>query len=108
MSNLKSYKEARSITIRVAGAGDARAVRRLADLEGDRLPLAPVLIAEIDGTAVAALSLPERRVVADPFRRTDHARRMLFEQAAWQDQRADAAHHRLGRGLPGRSAPWPV
>ncbi|HKJ36826.1 MAG TPA: hypothetical protein VKA36_09695 [Solirubrobacterales bacterium] len=96
------------MTIRGAGPGDADALRRLAELDGDRLPLSPVLIAELDGNAIAAMSLSERRVIADPFRRTEHARRMLFEQADWQERSAAEAERRLGRGLQRRSAPWPA
>jgi hypothetical protein len=51
---------------------DADALRRLADLDS-RTPLAGrVLIGEIAGSPAAALSLDDDRVVADPFRRTDH------------------------------------
>ena len=58
------------IAIRRADASDARALSRLAALDSAIAPLAgpDVLIAEVDGHAVAALH--EGRAIADPFRPT--------------------------------------
>ena len=58
------------IAIRRADASDARALSRLAALDSAVAPLAgpDVLIAEVDGHAVAALH--EGRAIADPFRPT--------------------------------------
>ena len=58
--------------IRMAGDDDALALRRLAKLDS-RAPLAgPVLVGEIGGTPVAAISLIDDRTIADPFIPTDH------------------------------------
>lgn len=58
--------------LRFATEDDADALRRLAGLDS-RPPLAGrVLIGEISGSPAAALSLNDDRVIADPFRRTDH------------------------------------
>jgi hypothetical protein len=54
--------------IRPATAADARALARVAALDSQRPLAAPVLLAEEGGVAVAAISLADGRVVADPFR----------------------------------------
>jgi hypothetical protein len=56
--------------LRHARYDDADAIRRLAALDSQREPAAPVLLGEIDGRPAAALSLADGRVVADPFERT--------------------------------------
>jgi len=56
----------------LATEDDADALRELAGLDS-RAPLAGrILIGRIAGSPAAALSLDDGRVVADPFRRTDH------------------------------------
>jgi hypothetical protein len=68
--------------IRFATSEDAGAVRRLAG-QGCRSPLGSrVLIAEIDGTPAAALSLRTGRVVSDPSRPTDRLVAALRMRAA--------------------------
>ena len=63
---------ANTYKLRFATEEDADALRRLAELDS-RTPLAGrVLIGEIAGSPAAALSLGDDRVIADPFRRTDH------------------------------------
>jgi hypothetical protein len=59
-----------TIVIRRAGAADARVLAHLAALDSAAVPGPDSLIAELDGVAVAALDLTDRRVVADPFART--------------------------------------
>jgi hypothetical protein len=59
-----------TIAIRPARPDEGRALHDLAAIDS-ALPLAgDVLVALVDETAVAALSLDDGRVVADPFRRT--------------------------------------
>jgi hypothetical protein len=65
------------LTMRMAVAIDAAALRRLARLDSTRPLAGRVLLAELDGTPVAAISLHTGAVVADPFRRTAEAVRML-------------------------------
>ena len=63
---------ANTYKLRLATEDDADALRRLAELDS-RAPLAGrVLIGEMAGSPAAALSLSDDRVIADPFRRTDH------------------------------------
>ena len=58
------------ISIRAATTNDGRTLTRLAALDSAEVPAGPVLVAEVDGEAQAALSLRDGRVVADPFERT--------------------------------------
>jgi len=58
-----------TITIRPA-SDEESAVRRLALLDSQRPLTGPVLVAQVDGEPVAAMSAASGRVVADPFRRT--------------------------------------
>jgi hypothetical protein len=56
-----------TLALRVAQPDETRVLRRLADLD-DSPPLdGEVLLALVDGEAVAALSLSDGRVVANPF-----------------------------------------
>jgi len=61
---------ANSYSIRQATDADAATTRHLAELDGQKPFAGPALIAESDGVAVAAISLFDERVVADPFERT--------------------------------------
>jgi hypothetical protein len=67
----------RYLTIRAATPDDARTLRRLAELDSAPRLAGPALLAEIDGAAVAAVSLASGAVVADPFRHTADIVRML-------------------------------
>lgn len=55
------------VEIRHARADDADGVWRLAALDEAPPLVGPVLLASADGQPVAALSLADRRVAADPF-----------------------------------------
>jgi hypothetical protein len=59
-----------SLLIRPAGPADTRTVLRLAALDAAPAPHGEVLLAEVDGQAVAALDRSSGAVVADPFRPT--------------------------------------
>jgi|tagenome__1003787_1003787.scaffolds.fasta_scaffold20982870_2 hypothetical protein len=59
-----------TIAIRPALLDEAADVRRLAYLDSQRPLRGDVLLALQDGVAVAAVSLADGRVAADPFRRT--------------------------------------
>lgn len=58
------------IAIRSARPADAAEIRRLASLVDRAVPADPVLVAESDGSVVAALSTSSEEVVSDPFRVT--------------------------------------
>lgn len=71
-----------TIALRTAGPADAPAVSRLAALDSAAPPAGEVLLAEVDGEAVAALSLADGRVVASPMVPTAEARALLALRAA--------------------------
>jgi hypothetical protein len=59
-----------SVTIRYALVHDSVPLARLAELDSAKAPLDPVLLAEAAGELVAAISLADGAVVANPFRPT--------------------------------------
>ncbi len=66
-----------TVALRLAGADEADIVRELAELDDATALTGPVLLALVNGEAVAALSLSEHRVVANPFVRTEDAVALL-------------------------------
>jgi hypothetical protein len=65
------------LTIRLASPEDAPALRRLAQLDSATPLAGRVLLAELDGQSVAAVSLESGSTIADPFRHSADAARML-------------------------------
>jgi hypothetical protein len=61
------YLARAAVTVRIAGADDQIALLRLADLDSAAAPHLPVLIGEVAGRPVAALSLTDGALIADPF-----------------------------------------
>jgi hypothetical protein len=59
-----------TVVIRAARGSDGSALRRLADLDSKRVPAGELLIAEADGSLVAAHAPETGAVIADPFRHT--------------------------------------
>ncbi len=71
-----------AITIRPAYADDESALQRLAALDSaDRVPVGALLLAEVGGEPVAALSRRDGAVIADPFRRTQEIVELLRARA---------------------------
>jgi hypothetical protein len=60
------------VVLRLCSVHDDAALDRLAELESRPLPSGRHVIAEVDGTVVAALPLGQGPVLADPFERTEH------------------------------------
>jgi hypothetical protein len=56
-----------TVTIRRAGSNDGIALKLLAMLDSVRPLRGPILVAESDGLVLAAISLANGRVAADPF-----------------------------------------
>jgi hypothetical protein len=67
----------KDLTIRVATPDDARVLQYLAQIDSAPLVTGRVPLAELDGVPYAAISLDTGAVVADPFRPTAEAVRML-------------------------------
>ncbi|HEX2087263.1 MAG TPA: hypothetical protein VHF89_16390, partial [Solirubrobacteraceae bacterium] len=76
------------VTLRRAVAADREAVARLAALDSAAPPAGAVLLAEVDGEPWAALSVDDRRAVADPFRRSDGLVALLRARAEHVDPRS--------------------
>jgi hypothetical protein len=84
-SNIPSrplWRSGPSVELRPARAADAAAVRRLAALDDARELEGPVLLAIVNGEAVAALAVDDGRTVANPFVPTAHAVSLLRLRAA--------------------------
>jgi hypothetical protein len=86
-----------SVTIRRLGhsAADREALRELAERDSGAALTEPVLVAEVDGRALAAVSLADRRVLADPFEHTDELRSLLALRAAQFHRRERRSRRRL-------------
>jgi hypothetical protein len=59
-----------TVVIRAARGSDGSALRRLAELDSKRVPAGELLVAEADGSLVAAHAPGTGAVIADPFRHT--------------------------------------
>jgi hypothetical protein len=70
------------ITFRKSLDSDASDLRRLAELDSARPLSGTALIAEHQGHAVAAVSLHDRRSIADPFLPTADVVEMLWKLAS--------------------------
>ncbi len=70
------------LTLRFATQGDRPALARLAELDQAEPPAEPMLIGVVTERPVAALSLSDGRVVADPFFRTTELVELLRLRAA--------------------------
>jgi hypothetical protein len=70
------------IALRLAGHDEASQLAELASLDSQRPLNGDVLVALVDGQLVAAISLVDGRVVANPLRRTVEVRALLQTRAA--------------------------
>lgn len=86
-----------TITIRTATPADAPVLARLAALDATAAIYLPALIAEQDGRPVAARSLADGLVAADPFARTAHIVELLELRAARLADPAPRRRVRFGR-----------
>jgi hypothetical protein len=91
-----------SLTIRHANGADATALARLAALDSSRVPSGELLIGELDGQLVAALSIDTGAAIADPFEHTATIVDALRAQAQRRARPAILPGH-LGRALLGRA-----
>ena len=87
------------LTIRPATLADADALTRLAGLDSARPLTGHVLLAELEGRAVAAIAVADGRVVADPFERTTVAVAMLRMRAHHLAAERHAGRRRTVRRL---------
>ena len=66
-----------TVTVRPYLPNDRPRLERLAALDDRRVPAQPVVLAEVDGRLMAALSERTGEAVADPFEPTAHLIAML-------------------------------
>jgi hypothetical protein len=90
------------LTLRGATAADDAGLARLAALDSSRMPAGELLVAELDGTLVAAMSIDTGAVIGDPFEHTAAIVESLRIRAGRRDRPA-AAPVRLRRLLLGRA-----
>jgi hypothetical protein len=76
-----------AITIRRACADDDAALFTLAALDSSEVPMAPLLLAEVDGVLRAALSLDDDSAIGDPFFPTVGLIELLRTHAAASEPR---------------------
>jgi hypothetical protein len=74
-----------AITIRPARAQDETAIMRLAGLDSAPVPRSPLIVAEVEGELLVALSVHNLAVIAHPFHRTLELAELLRDHAerAW-------------------------
>jgi hypothetical protein len=70
------------IALRAAGPDEAAELRRLAGLDSARQLQGQALVAVVDGELVAAISLSDGRIIANPLAATADARALLETRAA--------------------------
>ncbi|MDX6692326.1 MAG: hypothetical protein QOG15_3783 [Solirubrobacteraceae bacterium] len=85
-----------AVVIRLACDEDMRLVRDLAALDGAAQLTGAVLLALVDGRPWTALSLEDRRTVADPFAPSASATALLRVRAD-QLRAVDSKHQRVPR-----------
>ncbi|HEX4010655.1 MAG TPA: hypothetical protein VHX62_11625 [Solirubrobacteraceae bacterium] len=88
-----------AVTLRQGRARECALVQWLAELDEAPTPQGEVLIAFVDDQAVAALSLDDGRVVANPFVPTADPVALLTLRAAQQSSARRRAHRRRWRRL---------
>jgi hypothetical protein len=86
-----------AIELRLARTDETQVLHRLAQLDDAPDLDGEALLALIDGEPIAALSLSDRRVIANPFVRTEHAVTLLRIQA---DHLFGRRERRRLRGMP--------
>jgi hypothetical protein len=86
------------VALRLCSVHDDAALERLAMLEGRSVPSGRLVLAEVNGTIVAALPLNGGAPLADPFRATAHLLPLLRLRAS-QLERATGTRARLAGAL---------
>jgi hypothetical protein len=91
-----------NVLIRAARGSDGEALERLAALDSAHVPTGELLVAESDGSLVAALDLENGSAIADPFRPTSDVVALLELRA---DRLNGAGRRSLTERLGLRPAP---
>jgi hypothetical protein len=88
-----------NITLKLSTEADRDRIQRLAELDGGHAPYGEVLLAEIGGQLVAAVSV-DGTAVADPFVPTADIVRLLRGQLTGERRRRPRRSGWLGRLRP--------
>jgi hypothetical protein len=95
-----------AMTIRAATSADAGAIRRLAAFSSRPRPRGPLLVAEHDGTMIAAIAVSSGAVISIPARvAADAVRRLRRRRYELLRQNGDIG---AARALLRRLAPTPL
>jgi hypothetical protein len=94
--NVTRLLPASTVLIRAASGTDVAALDRLAQLDSAHVPTGDLLVAEADGTLVAALSVDNGSAIADPFRPTADVVDLLALRARLGAERKRSLADRLG------------
>jgi hypothetical protein len=89
-----------TISLRVATDRDASVIEKLSALDSKPLLHAPAVVALVDGRPVAAASLSDASVVADPFVPTADVVELLQARVAASTATSRPRRPRLGRRIP--------
>ena len=93
--------DTQTISLRVATDRDAAVIAKLSALDSKPALHVPAVVALVDGRPVAAASLSDASVVADPFVRTAEVVELLQARVAASSETAKARRPRFPRlGLP--------
>ena len=79
---MTAFTASPTVLIRAARGSDGAALGRLAELDSARVPAGDLIVAETDGSLVAAHSPDARATIADPFRPTADVVRLLEVRGA--------------------------
>jgi hypothetical protein len=82
MHDERTVSETGPVTIRLGHTPDEDALRRLAQLNERPTPTGPHVVAEVEGTIVAAMPLGPGEALGDPFRPTAALLTLLEVRAA--------------------------
>lgn len=85
-----------TVAIRLAGPRDGWELRRVAELDSATVPDGALLLAEVDGTLLAAVALDDGHVIADPFASTGDLVALLRARAAQLRRTARSGEERGG------------
>ena len=85
------------VSIRLANASDAAALRRVAGRDSRLLPEGDLLVDVVGGEIRAALSLGDGQSVADPFHPTASLVELLHIRARHQDGHRPGTRGRVGK-----------
>ena len=92
--------ESQTISLRVATDLDATVLETLSALDSKPVLRAPAVVALVDGRPVAAASLSDASVVADPFVPTADVVQLLQARVAASTATSRPRRPRLGRRIP--------